>query len=83
MPDVKKRWTTGASAQESSISLLAVDSINVNVINLLVMGWTKKIETLACGQDGQRPVELPYLGLEPEMEMNKPMLHSEITLLYT
>jgi hypothetical protein len=28
VPDVKERWTTGASAQESSISLLAVDSIN-------------------------------------------------------
>ena len=68
------------------ISLVAVDSINVNVNTLLVMGWhPKKIETMACGQDGRRPFGVVAIvrALAPEMEMNKPMLHSEITLLYT
>jgi len=41
MPDVKERWTTGASARELSISLIAVDS-GINVNTLLVMGWTGK-----------------------------------------
>ena len=32
VPDVKGRWTTGASARESSILLLAIDSINDTVL---------------------------------------------------
>jgi hypothetical protein len=70
--------------ENHQISLLAVDSINVNTLSYL-MGWTKKkAETLACGQDGRRTVIVAIAsGLEPEMEMNKPLLHSEITLLYT
>lgn len=41
---------------------------------LLVMGWNqKKTETLACGQDGRRPLEFRVAiarRLEPEMEVN-------------
>jgi hypothetical protein len=51
------------------------------------MGWhpkeKKKLETMACGQDGRRPFGVVAIvrAIAPEMEMNKPMLHSEITLL--
>jgi hypothetical protein len=51
------------------------------------MGWTqKKFETKLKRWHAVRTDDdrwSCYRAPVPEMEMNKPMLHSEITLLYT